>query len=88
MTDLNNTKNKKMKTNKMQKLAMIYGLTAVLGSEFNDIDEHYNKKPKVKKEKKDIKPKGLSQFFYGENSVWALNKKNADKKAKKQGFFI
>lgn len=26
---------------------------------------------------------GLKQFFYGENCVWAINKKNADKKAKK-----
>jgi hypothetical protein len=27
--------------------------------------------------------KGLTQFFYGENSVWALNQKTADKKARK-----
>ena len=26
---------------------------------------------------------GLKQFFYGEEYVWAINKKNADKKAKK-----
>lgn len=26
---------------------------------------------------------GLKEFFYGEVSVWAINKKNADKKAKK-----
>jgi hypothetical protein len=26
---------------------------------------------------------GMKQFFYGENSVWAINQKNADKKAKK-----
>lgn len=26
---------------------------------------------------------GLKEFFYGDVSVWAINKKNADKKAKK-----
>jgi|GEM_PF-1849935 len=25
---------------------------------------------------------GLKEFFYGENSVWAINKKNADRKAR------
>lgn len=30
--------------------------------------------------------KGLSVFNYGENSIWALNKKSADKKAKKKGW--
>jgi hypothetical protein len=29
------------------------------------------------------KANGLKEFFYGENSLWALNKKSADKKAKK-----
>jgi hypothetical protein len=28
---------------------------------------------------------GLKQFFYGKEYVWAMNKKNADKKAKKLG---
>lgn len=28
------------------------------------------------------KANGLKEFFYGENSLWALNKKNADKKAR------
>ncbi len=29
------------------------------------------------------KSQGLTEFFYGENSLWALNKKSADKKARK-----
>lgn len=29
------------------------------------------------------KAQGLKQFFYGENSLWALNKKSADRKAKR-----
>ena len=36
---------------------------------------------------KNIK-KGLKEFFYDENSVWAINQKNADKKAKKLGYLI
>ena len=31
-------------------------------------------------------PKGMKEFFYGKNSVFALNKKNADKKAKNKGY--
>jgi hypothetical protein len=41
------------------------------------------------KEKKTIKkiiPKGLKEFFYDENVVYALNKKNADRKALKKGY--
>lgn len=31
---------------------------------------------------------GLTEYFYGENSLWALNQKNADKKAIKKGWMI
>lgn len=31
------------------------------------------------------KSQGLTEFYYGENSLWALNQKSADKKAKKRG---
>lgn len=41
---------------------------------------------KEKKPPKKIIPKGLKEFFYGENSVFALNQKNADKKARKKGY--
>lgn len=30
------------------------------------------------------KKQGLTEFFYGENSLWALNQKSADKKARKR----
>ena len=30
--------------------------------------------------------KGLKEFEYGENKLWALNQKSADKKAKKRGW--
>jgi hypothetical protein len=32
------------------------------------------------------KRNGLAEFFYGENSLWALNQKSADKKATKLGY--
>ena len=32
------------------------------------------------------KKKGLTLFYYGENSLWALNQKNADRKARKKGW--
>lgn len=35
---------------------------------------------------KQIIPKNHKEFFYGKNSVFALNKKNADKKAEKLGY--
>jgi hypothetical protein len=43
-------------------------------------------KPKNKKTVKKIIPKGLKEFFYGENSLYALNQKNADRKARKKGY--
>jgi hypothetical protein len=32
------------------------------------------------------KARGLTEFFYGDNSLWAINQKNADKKAKKNNW--
>lgn len=40
----------------------------------------------IKKPKREIIPKGLTEFFYGENKLYALNKKNADRKARKKGY--
>lgn len=34
------------------------------------------------------KANGLTEFFYGENSVWALNKRTADKKARKLNYIV
>lgn len=39
-----------------------------------EAQEHINKK------------KGLTKFYYGENSLWALNKKSADRKAQTRGW--
>ena len=35
---------------------------------------------------KQMKAKGLKEFSYGTNKVWALNQKTADKKAIKLGY--
>lgn len=40
---------------------------------------------KLERLKQENRRKGIKQFFYGEEYVWAINKKNADKKAKKMG---
>ncbi len=32
------------------------------------------------------KTNGLKEFKYGENSIWAINQKNADKKARKNNW--
>jgi hypothetical protein len=34
------------------------------------------------------KANGLKEFTYGENSIWAINKKNADKKARKLNYIV
>lgn len=69
----------------------IYALLAAsmaMGENMN-YTEHINQPTdKEIKESKDIaerkvkKRKGLTEFKYSGNSVWALNRKNADRKAK------
>lgn len=39
---------------------------------------------KAKRER--YKAQGLREFYYGENSLWALNQKSADKKARKRNW--
>lgn len=84
-----------MKMNNASKLAMMYGLAAVMnegnniyGSALDRMSDDYEKPEKVKKPKqvKKIIPKGLTEFFYGQNSLYALNQKNADRKARKKGY--
>lgn len=48
--------------------------------------EEQKQKRLAQAEIKQYKANGLTEFFYGENSVWALNQKTADKKAKKKGY--
>jgi hypothetical protein len=46
--------------------------------------EEERKKRLAKAEIERYKAQGLTEFFYGENSLWALNQKSADKKARKR----
>lgn len=44
-------------------------------------------RPTTKKSIEETNKKmGLKEFSYGENKLWALNKTNADRKAKKLGW--
>ncbi len=53
-------------------------------SDFNyDIPKEKNQRKNKPKNK--IIPKGLQEFIYGDTIIYALNKKNADRKALKQG---
>ncbi|TXI11483.1 MAG: hypothetical protein E6Q68_06065 [Polynucleobacter sp.] len=44
--------------------------------------EEKRKRRLAKSEVRLNKARGMKQFFYGENSLWAINQKNADRKAK------
>ena len=46
--------------------------------------EEERKRRLAKSEIERYKAQGLTEFFYGENSLWALNQKSADKKARKR----
>ena len=72
---------------KKQDALMMMTMMAMANDGFRQNIFEEEKSKKQKPFKKEI-PKGLTEFFYGENKVIALNKKNADRKAKKQGFFI
>jgi len=50
-------------------------------------EERAKLKLRMEKQKIDkLKEKGVIEFFYGENSVFARNQKNADRKAKNLGY--
>ena len=63
-------------------LAFIAAAMAIGETQYQRLSERKVIKPlKVQKPQK-----GHREFFYGENSVWALNKANADRKAEKLGY--
>lgn len=60
--------------------ALAYGGTSGTTPDF--IEPKEERKARLAKAKiKRYKAQGLTEFFYGENSLWALNQKSADKKA-------
>ncbi len=46
--------------------------------------EEERKRRLAKAEIERCKAQGLTEFFYGENSLWALNQKSADRKARQR----
>ncbi|MFA5300882.1 MAG: hypothetical protein WC389_22045 [Lutibacter sp.] len=66
---------------KMRKLAMLTAL-AVMASPVINITDLPEPEIKVRDEDEFNRTKGLKKFFYGENSLWAINQKNADRKAR------
>lgn len=55
--------------------------------DYKIVESESEKKARLEKSKiESNKSKGLKEFIYGGNSVWAINKKNADKKAKKNNW--
>ena len=55
--------------------------------DYKIVESESEKKSRLEKSKiESNKSKGLKEFIYGGNSVWAINKKNADKKAKKNNW--
>ena len=78
---------------KMKSLLLLYGAAVATGSAnmFGEGPQEY-KESKEKREKRfrdaeveGYKRKGLQEFRCRGGSVWALNQKSADKKAKKLG---
>ena len=70
---------------KLKSLAILSTMMVLSGN--SPYSECIEKKPKKQLTEDEIaESKGLKKFFYGENYVWALNKKNADRKAKRVGF--
>ena len=69
--------------------AFAYGGTSGTTPDFREPKEpketeEERKSRLAKAERKRYKAQGLTEFFYGENSLWALNQKSADKKARKR----
>lgn len=70
---------------KLKSLAILSTMMALSGN--SPYLERIEKEPKKQLTDDEIaERKGLKQFFYGENYVWALNQKNADRKARNLGF--
>jgi hypothetical protein len=76
--------------NKLGMMSMFAAL-AMMGTETPHKEREYidpketdeeRKRRIAKAEIERNKTNGLKEFFYGENSVWAINQKNADKKAR------
>ena len=87
-----------MNKNKIRDLSLLMGIAASIGGrdiqkpkeythqELKAIEDSRNKRLLEKQIQRNRKM-GLKEFYYGENLIWAINQKNADRKAIKKGFF-
>lgn len=77
------------------KLGMIsmFAALAMIGTETTHGMREYKEPKETEEERKRrlakaeierYKAQGLTEFFYGENSLWALNQKSADRKARQR----
>jgi hypothetical protein len=80
---------------KMKSIIGMYALAAMaMSGDLGNKRERYipketeeeRKARLAKAERKRYKSQGLTEFFYGENSLWALNQKSADRKARNKGY--
>ncbi len=78
---------------KMKSLLAMYTMAAMSAEANRNIGRLEEKEPydnKIRRLKlaeiERNKKNGLKEFFYGENSIWALNQKSADKKARKRNW--
>lgn len=71
---------------KMKNLALAYAMLAVAAENSNYGVREFSKSEYVKdlqeQEEKQMLAKGLKKFYFGDNFVWSINQKNADRKAR------
>jgi tRNA U38,U39,U40 pseudouridine synthase TruA len=73
---------------KSNALGMMMMMGSLLGQQEYNFNEETVKRPLNKKQIKKIIPKGVKKFLYGEIVIYAINQKNADRKAKKKGLIV
>lgn len=81
-----------MSVNKFRTMLAMYSLAAMNSDSLTGIEVEKKESDQEREKRlseatvKRNKRQGLTQYFYGENSVWALKKETADKKAKRNGW--
>ena len=68
-----------------KRIGLVLAISAALG--IGADNQVLPRKQIIKKSLAELnKAKGLKEFFYGPDSVWAINQKNADIKAKRNNW--
>lgn len=75
--------------------AMMFAMDSMGNTGYSERDEYRELTDEEKKRLKDIaekkrierlKQKGVSEYFYGQNVIYARDQKNADRKARNKGY--